>query len=1764
MPLSPHGATVVTMATRVEVSTITSLTAVPGLGDIGKEESLKRAYFRQAAADPSGVASARGLETKGILRSPGPLFPLPRLTPKPFSKEQAPEGKPPARFSEEVVATKVSSVVTLEAGSVFSRASFLSPSPGAMTLLESTQASPAPGNGVGHRPHETPPGSRPEVAAKPAVPARKPVVPLPRPATLLQDTRSPVAAEGPGPEQPRLKASIMEDTAGPIPEPKPRLKQRPVSAIFIEALQPQRPGPGGLAAVGKTPPTPPEKTWERRPRPLSMDLTARFENREALLRKVTEEGHGGAAGPSTERRAPERPSPEPKGDGECVVQAEAPGHEPGSDFLEVTRKFRDRQEKLLVKQVEPGSPRSPGGLARVIPRDEPYPWEEKAWQDGEEPEKTPPSPLPKLGKVAELAEVKSRSADGETGSTGATWVSRGSVRKRLSLFGEDSALALPARPASPLATPESPSPAPEPEKGSPSVQERIKGWAVESPEVKPEFRRRTFQARPLSADLTKLFSSSASSQEVRYEKISEPSGELPKERKEKPKEGHGLDGVPAPRSPWKPATLRDRPGQMERKDSSNQEPDCGTKPSEVTPEDDRSFQTVWATVFEHHVERHSVAVAVADPSGRCLSATPPRDVEPRPRPEREPRLGKDPLEVANLRKSSRWPGTPEKLEQSAPVDGEPRRGSPQSPEGCPWGEKRNSTPFLQHSGSPPAAQRVEPKFDVLVHTVAERVHSEAISTVPEVPALTLRSHKSRLSLSQEGSTAPTSPGGQLGSVQRASLIWEARGTQEANGPKDASGGPRSPSPKWTAGKTLSRYKATMVGSEEPGTPEATSTSVIKAAVQESPQQCPGGTGTSPGGCVSMAEKDQLRGGALEPSVKAKIEASSWTAPSDFMQRRFVGLATSEGETSLAKVPEPEVKLRKAGPTDARVDRWRRRTLPHDVKFDTFSFLPAENWQKAERRRIMGDATLDTPQLSHPGVQTQVGSPGGPRMKHGSPEEPKATFFAVTYQIPDIQKAKSVVKPATEHVLEASRKTPPPLSPRPLVSLGHEEPPPETAGSKSWAEGREREDLVSVAKILGPTEHPAPVGDRLPDPSSERIIDVDALQIQRGAHRDTGFHGDWKDSGSQGYPSGSGPQAISTLKSQPRTRESQVRRRTEVISDTFPGKVRDGYRSSVLDLDSLMAEYREQASKVSGQAQEPKRGSAWERPGQPAGPEWKRRSLKDAPKMEGTWKDVSVMDVNHAYTPSLGRQPTEATAASPSTKPSSPLWALPYPAPPERQPGVPSVSEGPKNKVSGITEEEKQTSVRKHSALGQNFSVEPKTSGREDLGSSKAKGSPRSSDAEKKGAPKKATRQVEEEEEGRVAQLGARLTSPVVVKRASSEKGRPVSLLEGLSVMKEAHERRQEQVQGKASLATESLETKVGPGRWESRPRDGHKVPPRDPEKGAELLPRQVSPTSPGPRRSRSFHRDKRSGPFVDQLKQCFSRRTGEAKDTDTLVQEADSQYGTWTDQRQCRDGLAPESPSPDGGTTTATWKPSPRGRLSSSSSSQPEATLTAGQQEPSTEQRSAGGDRSSADLDSTDGTEGPPTPDAGPARGTDHFAFINQTSILDSSALKTRVQLSKRCRRRAPLSHNLRRSQFSQSESCSPLEEETDNVWMFKDSTEEKSPRREEESDEEEKLPRAERTPISRPQRMPVFPGMDPAVLKAQLQKRPEVSDGPGETSSWAPQPKTPKSPFQPGVLGSRVLPPSMEQEDRSVEPSPQWLKELKSRKRQSLYENQA
>nr|XP_054399206.1 uncharacterized protein KIAA1671 homolog isoform X2 [Pongo abelii] len=1732
------------MATRVEVGSITSLTAVPGLGEIGKEETLTRTYFLQAG-EASGAPPARILEAKSPLRSPARLLPLPRLAPKPFSKEQDVKSpvpslrpsstgpSPSGGLSEEPAAkdldNRMPGLVGQEVGSgegprtsspLFNKAVFLRPSSNTMILFETTKSGPALGKAVSEGAEEAKPGvsgSRPEVAAKPALPTRKPAGTLPRSAPLSQDTKPPVPQEEAGQDHPPSKASSVEDTARPIVEPRPRLKRRPVSAIFTESIQPQKPGPGAAATVGKVPPTPPEKTWVRKPRPLSMDLTARFENKEALLRKVADEGSGATAG---DMAGLERPRAASKLDRECLVKAEGPLHDPDLDFLEVAKKIRERKEKMLSKP-ETGSPRALGGSAGVTPSNDQSPWEEKAKLDPE-PEKAAESPSPRLGRGLELAEVKSRVADGEA-PAGGEWASRRSVRKCISLFREDSTLALAVGSESPLATPASPSAAPEPEKGVVSVQERIRGWTAEGSEAKPGVRRRTFQARPLSADLTKLFSSSASSNEVKYEKSAELSGEFPKEPREKQKEGHGLDGACILRSPWKPGTLREKSRQTEQKDSSNQDSDSchgGSSveapcPSDVSPEDDRSFQTVWATVFEHHVERHTVA----DQSGRCLSTTPPGDTadarvsEPRPRPEMGSWLGRDPPDMTKLKKeNSRGFDNPEteKLGPTTLLNGELRPYHMPLRDKYPLAENRNNNTFLKHLENPPTSQRIEPRYDI-VHAVGKRVHSEAISPAPEKKAVTLHSRRSWLSLkdrqlSQEVTPADLECGleGQAGSVQRASLIWEARGMPEPSGLKF---GGNCPSPKWTGGAVVSSHKATVAVSEEHCAPGATSVRAIKAAVWESQHEGPEGARNKPG----VGARGPPRGCPLDPPSRATngpSDSQARTHPDAFaVQKGPFIVAAREGDPGPAQVPQPAVRMRKASPTDQRMDRWRRRTLPPNVKFDTFSSLVPEDSPHVGHRRTdyvsPTASALRKPQLSHYRVETQEVNPGAswdqtsPAVKQGSPVEPKATFFAVTYQIPNTQKAKGVVLSGAESFLQHSRKITPPSSPHSLtstlVSLGHEEAL-EMAGSKNWTKGQEHEN-ASILKTLKPTDHPSSLGARSLEPFNGRIIDVDALWSHRGSEDGPHPQNDWKESANKMSPSGGAPQTTPTLRSRPK--DLPVRRKTDVISDTFPGKIRDGYRSSVLDIDALMAEYQELSLKVPGEAQERRRSPTAEpstlpreRPVQPGGVEQRRRSLKEMPDTGGLWKPASSAEINHSFTPGLGKRLAETSETAMGTKSSPPFWALPPSVPSEKYPGGSPIPADPRKKT-GFAEDDRKAFASKHYiAKCQNYLAESKPSGWEDPGSGVGM-SPKSPPTDqKKGTLRKSTGRGEE---GSVGQWGDHPRDcgrvPLDIKRAYSEKGPPANIREGLSIMHEARERRREQPKGRPSLTGENLEAKMGPCWWESGTGDSHKVLPRDLEKEdapqeKERPLQQVSPVASVPQRSHSFCKDRRSGPFVDQLKQCFSRRPTESKDTDTLVHETGSQYGTWTEQCQSGESLATESPD---SSATSTRKQPPSSRLSSLSS-QTEPTSTGDQYDCSRDQRSTSMDHSSTDLESTDGMEGLPPPDACPEKRVDDFSFINQTSVLDSSALKTRVQLSKRSRRRAPISHSLRRSRFSESESRSPLEDETDNMWMFKDSTEEKSPRKEE--SDEEKPSKAERTPVSHPQRMPAFPGVDPAVLK--------------------------------------------------------------------------
>ncbi|ELW66473.1 hypothetical protein TREES_T100017025 [Tupaia chinensis] len=1556
--LNPHGSPTVTMATRVEVGSITSLTGVPGLGEIGKEDTLKRTYFLQAG-EPSGPPSARILEGKSAVRSPARLLPLPRLAPKPFSKEQAPEVKSPVSslwpgltksspssgLSEEVAAKdldqKMPGLMGQEArggegsrrsSSAFNRAPFPRPGPNTMILFETTKPGPALKKGVSDGAQDVLPGTRPEVAVKPALPARKPSGTLPRPASLSQDMKLTAPQEESSPDQPLPKASSVEDRADPAPEPRPRLKRRPMSAIFTDSVQPPKPGAVGVATVGKAPPTPPEKTWVRKPRPLSMDLTAPFESKEALLRKVAEEGNGAAGGPGAQWRTPERPTPEPRGDGECLARETSP-QDPDADFLEVAKKIRERHEKMLSKQVDTGSPRSPGGSARATPRDDQSPWEEKAKLD-QEPRKVPESPSPRSGKGLELAEVKSRVANGEA-PAGDEWTSRGSVRKRISLFGEEGALGMAAGSESTLATPESSSAAAEPGKGGVSVQERIKGWPAESPsEAKPEVSKRVFQARPLSADLTKLFSSSAGSNEATYEKFAEPSGELPRGPREKPKEKHSVDGAPAPRSSWKPGPLRERSRQTEREDGSDQDPDScrgehsgrPLRPSEVTPEDDGSFQTVWATVFEHHVERHTVA----SPSGRCLSAAPPGDVadghvsEPTTRPEKGSRLGKESLEVINPKKeNSRWfdNAETERSGRTALPNGEPRRYHTPLLEKSPLGEKLNNNPFLKHSENPSPLQRIEPKYDV-VYTVGKRAHSEAVSTALEEKAVALRS--GRPLLAPKGGQLPQeadpdcSPEGQAGSVQRASLIWEARGTQEATGPKPDIREPKEvlgvhcPSPKWMGGMAASWQKAPVAVSDEPCAPEGTSVRVIKATSWEAQHQGPERAGNKPGGFVSAKERGPPQGDPLDPSSRAKDKPPEprGQARSDVVSVQR-GSLTAEGPRP-ALVPEPEVKMRKAGPTDQRVDRWRRRTLPHDVKFDVFSFVAPESPSNVEQRQ----AEYLTPtagalkQLPHHRPDAQELSPAAaqdktfPTVKPGSPVEPRATFFAVTYQIPDTQKVKGVVKSGPENLPEYSRKIAAPPSPHSLtstaVSHNHAEPPDRARGGERGS--------VSSSRTPRPADRSSARGDGTLDPSRERIANVDALWLRRRSEDITGFQNDWKESGSKVSLSSSAPQTTPISKSRPK---DLVRRKTDVVSETFPGKIRDTYRSSVLDIDALMAEYKERPSTVPGEAQERKEGpspepsvSPRERPGQRGGVDRRRRSLKELSDAEGLQKQAGRSDTNHRPTPGSGQQLAETPGTAANTKSRPPLWALPHSAPSEKSPGASSVPAGPRKKASGAAEDEPKAVASKHPGTSQSSPATAKPSAQEGPGGG-VRVTPRSPPSDrKKGAPRKSTGRGEE---GSVPQFDGHPRDcgrlPLEVKRACSEKGPPARIREGLSVMQEARERRREQPGGRPSLSGESPDANMGPCRRESGTRDSHKMPLRDLEKeDASQDNGQVSPVALGPWRSHSFCKDKRSGPFVGLSHPGVSVASGSSKlpcSADRLAERSRLGTGNREPDRAC-------------------------------------------------------------------------------------------------------------------------------------------------------------------------------------------------------------------------------------------------------------------------
>ncbi|XP_019949322.2 uncharacterized protein KIAA1671 isoform X1 [Paralichthys olivaceus] len=276
-------------------------------------------------------------------------------------------------------------------------------------------------------------------------------------------------------------------------------------------------------------------------------------------------------------------------------------------------------------------------------------------------------------------------------------------------------------------------------------------------------------------------------------------------------------------------------------------------------------------------------------------------------------------------------------------------------------------------------------------------------------------------------------------------------------------------------------------------------------------------------------------------------------------------------------------------------------------------------------------------------------------------------------------------------------------------------------------------------------------------------------------------------------------------------------------------------------------------------------------------------------------------------------------------------------------------------------------------------------------------------------------------------------------------------------------------------------------------------------------------------RSRSAHRERDRHSWVQQKQSVSGEEEG--NDQETPVHETDSQYGTWDTGLRTDDSLTPATPSSESNLSPSPRKPTPPHMLGDSASP--------------------------FEIDTLDGFLAQSSSDNQPLSFPDA-----PTTLLDTSVLRSRAQLGKK---RAPRTRPSRAARQTPAQA----ERETAEDWLYRDSTEARVQSKEDDSNSEEQTRGVDLHPAaaSQPQRVALFPGMDPSALKAQLKKR---SESDIQTEAPAPSPsqlsRSPKSPFLPRA--ARVLPPPGGKENG--EDSPQWLKELKSKKRLSQYENES
>ncbi|XP_006015279.2 uncharacterized protein KIAA1671 homolog isoform X1 [Alligator sinensis] len=1771
------------------------------------------------------------------------------------------------------------------------------------------------------------------------------------------------ASGDPAGEKTKGEAQHASRRVGLSPEVQPRLKHRPISAIFLESLKDQR--CSSLEdSEGKSPT---EKSWVRKPRPLSMDLTAKFENKDISLCKKT------CLADESKENAPVTPFTDT---GSCAQSETASksaeiawsksvsspsdlkSGSQDADFLDFKDKSSEQSQKAFPRDMD-----STKDMKPITAKDKKYPWESK-YKSKEEQNELKSDPVTNLHgseKSQEMVDYKSTVMKegnvlaqketfavlaGENSANASKNESKllrgGSVKRHINLFVGSENTTAPAEPE-PLPT------AAERENRNMSVQQRIKELTAETVDAKPGSLRRSLPSRPLSADLTKMFSSPVSPNETKPEKRAELNSDLinetqanQKSKEVKPSCGADISETCAVWNQWKPwqaLKIPDKTGQMERKGSflrdrqnlsflgENSAAGANSFETQLTPsipaEKTQSFKTVRATMYDSNVEKHNI---FTDRLGvdSTLKLTTERegkdDVATSSGHHRRSWVEKELQEETLSKKEhhrqshmSGYVGNTEKCGKAS-SHSEDKKTAHAIPLEKYSSVEKCEKPTAKHVEDSLMYQRIEPRYEIL-QTVGERALSEAITVVPEDKAVTLRTRKSSMKEKRKPD-GDVLQGDYLCRLDnKTDHLKDPNARSETKDPLELS------ADKFTSRELKDFFPSKHVLPEqiaEPGKSQAnqlfiseklfysissnrdlavTSDKVTKGHPEMQKEKNDASSaektesskmtkyflekpGIKPVRADDYESRADVGQGIMSPSVSKQGGRLSVTGGNQmgkspmghypdgevisikkeesraFELRKYPdssNAATENGDKFRLVESEEKVQGSSSLVSHHKVSgRWRRKTLPQDRNklevgavtqesaarsSGTDSLLAAESAMKKKSKKTKDG--IDPKEAN----QTIPVSPDDPMKKQISSSEPKATYFAVTYQVPGSKKEKSSV--TTVNANETSptfaggeslpinpasgssrRSKPTPQQPyKHVASARCKDSSQDVCINRNWT-GEDDQDNSSFSKkgalnsyVVAHEDNSWKQRDGGLDCSKEKVTDVDALLKQEP---ESTVQTDLKGSGGKASPCYDSKSTRPFKHVHKDNELSSQKKSGESTRDVLGTKAEDHFRARILDIDALMAEYKDESMRTS-HSQDRKDDRLpvdnslfnWEKSKHkrsvtdktPHGQNRKER--KESDLSSSAAKQGNCAEEHHRPRGLLLCESSKEKLESrgqdlnkPKSKDrllSPPYWGNPSSWLSDKPISSSADAASTRKKTFIIDEDhEKDVSPRRQSAKHKDYEVQLKNPVSVDQKlegslafdfSSEVAGS-----LQKKWFPSQQLAEVSVDDHWHrnitwssvnKSKAGANKTlqegdfshaknkperkdympsfgnTVPELKRSYSEKSRPAKARASVPIVQETSGRRDPH-QLKQSCSPDSAESGLKQRTASSR----ESFCREDKKDFGKEWTKHSSEKSDGKgftfvsiqRRSHSFYKDQRTERWTDQLKQCFARQPPEAKDTDALVQEADSQYGTWSEQRHSGDSFVPESPSSENN-VISTRKQAPNSRLSFSSQTEPASSIDQPESS-SRDQRSTSLDQSSTDMDSTDGTDGAPPTDLYPDEKSADFSFIDQTAVLDSSVLKTRVQLSKKRRRRAPVSHARRRSSGMESESRLAATDKTDSAWMFKDSTEEKSSKQEA-SDEEEKIHRPERSPAAQPQRLPVFPGMDPSVLKAQLRRRQEP-ESPGETGS-AQLSKSPKPQFQPGAPGSRVLPSSAEREDRSEEMSPQWLKELKSKKRQSHYENQ-